>query len=616
MKMITRDLLRLLVIATMLSGTMALAQTPPPQSTLFYNNGAVYIDSGVVVQITGNTISTGSRSILHNDGEIYVHFDTLFTDAVEGFLIDDLAFVTGNGYYEIEPDWTNNSPLFFPDESHVHLMSDIEQFITGDNITNFNILELSGDGIGSDRKKRMTIDAFIYDSLSLNNRELATDSFVMTVLNTETTSISHNSTQNDIGFVSSLGGDTQNGSLERRTANSSAAYLFPVGSSVNPPSSAPYIYRPVDLLPASTNINQYSVRFVHETPDLEGYNQFSLDDSLCTVNPSYYHFINHPSGFDPARFRFYYDPLTDDVYDQLAQWSKGKWNLIKNSSFNDNNSFYQIILPEYGIFSQDSLPFTLADRIPRASVIVGEDDVCSNSLAMLRAIGNSNFYTWSVPGDIEILSDPQDDSLIMKVFKTGGYVHLSSTSSTGKCVEAADSFLLVVHPGPLAHFTVDQLIAFTNQNIEFRDSTIGSPVDWFWKFGDGSSAFSPIVKHRFKNIGEYPVEMYVQDENGCLDSAFVIIDIIEGISIPNVFTPNGDGNNDLFYIPNSGMKEYHFQVIGRWGNLIFETTAPEIAWDGYNTNGKPVSEGTYFYILEAKGEKNDYTEKGSLTLFR
>ena len=600
------------------------SQTPPPQSTLFYNSGLVYIDTGVAVQITGNTefayLPTSDPNIptsnFHNDGEVYVHFDTLFLGATEGFTIENQARVEGNGYYEVEPDWTNYSTLFIPDHSHVHLMSDVQQLITGSAPTKFNILELSGDGIGGDRKKRMTVNAFVLDSLSLRNRELATDSFVMTVQNTQFNAISRSQVSGDEGFVSSLAGATQDGFLARLTADNLNSYLFPVGSSVNPPSGKAYLYRPVDIRPDSAYRQTFSVRFTHESPDVAGFNQFSLDDSLCTVNPHYYHTINRTVGFYPARIRFYFDPLQDGIYDQAAQWSNSKWNLIGGTKFNDKNAFYQIIIPSTNVFSKDSLPFILADRIPRPCKIVGDPDICSGDLGMLRALGSSNFYDWQVPADVKVLSDPQDDSLIFKVNETGGYVHLSSTSSTGKCVQAADSFLIIVHPGPLANFTASKLSAFTNETIEFRDSSIGSPVEWFWKFGDGTSAFSPITTHKFKEVGEYLIEMYIQDENGCLDSTYSILEIIEGISVPNVFTPNGDGQNDLFYIPNSGMKEYQFQVFNRWGNILFETTAPEISWDGYNTYGKAVAEGTYFYILVARSDKNEYIKKGFLTLLR
>jgi len=268
------------------------------------------------------------------------------------------------------------------------------------------------------------------------------------------------------------------------------------------------------------------------------------------------------------------------------------------------------------IYSRDSLPFILADRIPGKPVIIGNNDACSNNLAMLLAEGNSKFYKWNIPGSMDMLSDPGNDTLILKVFDESGYIHLSATSSTAKCVEAADSFLLIVNPGPDANFTADAIQAFTNQEILFRDSTLGSPIEWFWNFADGNNASSPITKHRFQEVGQYVVEMYVKDENGCLDSTFKLINIIEGITIPNVFSPNGDGNNDFFYIPNSGIKEYHLTIFNRWGGLMFETTAPEIAWDGYNNSGQPAKEGTYYYVLEARSREKEYIFKGYLSLFR
>lgn len=595
-----------------------LAQISPPfHNTLFYNNGEVYIDSGVIVQIYGNTLSTGSQSVLSNNGEMYVHFDSIFLLAQNGFTLDDFTNVLGSGYYEIEPDWTNNSPNFNAGQSMVNLMSDIDQKITGTEISTFYQLELSGNGsVGNERIKRMTIDAYILDSLSLNNRELATDSFSLFVQNTETTAITFSTTSNDRGFISSIKGDTREGRLFRRTANSLNPYIFPTGSSVNPPSGLPYIYRPVDILPKSNNINQYSVRFANESPNLESYDEFSLGDSVCSVNPLFYHLINHPSGFDPARVRIFYDPLQDDVYDHIAQWSTGVWNLDKTSILSSSGNFFVVRIPEVEIFSRDSLPFILADRIPGKPEIIGDPDVCSNSLAMLRAVGNTNFYNWGIPSGVDVLSGENNDTIILKVFDQSAYIGMSATSSTERCTEAADSFLLTVNPGPDANFTASTISAFTNELIEFRDSTMGSPVEWYWNFGDGSTAASPITKYKFTEVGEYTVVMYVMDENDCLDSTFKIINILEGIKVPNVFTPNGDGSNDLFYIPNSGIKEYHLQIFNRWGGVIFETTAPEIAWDGRSNTGSEVSEGIYYYVLEARSREKEYILKGHLTLFR
>ena len=72
--------------------------------------------------------------------------------------------------------------------------------------------------------------------------------------------------------------------------------------------------------------------------------------------------------------------------------------------------------------------------------------------------------------------------------------------------------------------------------------------------------------------------------------------------LPNAFTPNGDGANDLFYPrENLFVAEIDFKLFNRWGNLIFETTDPEINWDGTTASGNAVEAGTYYYtcrILE------------------
>ncbi|MCC7303632.1 MAG: gliding motility-associated C-terminal domain-containing protein [Bacteroidia bacterium] len=67
------------------------------------------------------------------------------------------------------------------------------------------------------------------------------------------------------------------------------------------------------------------------------------------------------------------------------------------------------------------------------------------------------------------------------------------------------------------------------------------------------------------------------------------------IVFPNVLTPNGDGKNDKFSIPDYCYKSVHYSVYNRWGELISTSTSPSLLWDGMN-KGKKVSEGTYYYV--------------------
>ncbi|TAE84362.1 MAG: gliding motility-associated C-terminal domain-containing protein, partial [Bacteroidetes bacterium] len=92
--------------------------------------------------------------------------------------------------------------------------------------------------------------------------------------------------------------------------------------------------------------------------------------------------------------------------------------------------------------------------------------------------------------------------------------------------------------------------------------------------------------------------------------------------LPNVFTPNGDGRNDLFIpFPYRFVKGVNFSVFNRWGIEVFNTTNIDLLWDGTDqTNGKPLQDGVYFYTCEVEevflnGIKKRYLN-GSIQLIR
>ncbi len=70
-------------------------------------------------------------------------------------------------------------------------------------------------------------------------------------------------------------------------------------------------------------------------------------------------------------------------------------------------------------------------------------------------------------------------------------------------------------------------------------------------------------------------------------------------SLPNVFTPNGDGHNDVFRpFPYRFIERVDFKVYNRWGQLVFETTNPDLDWNGSNLDGKELSQGVYHYVCQ------------------
>lgn len=79
--------------------------------------------------------------------------------------------------------------------------------------------------------------------------------------------------------------------------------------------------------------------------------------------------------------------------------------------------------------------------------------------------------------------------------------------------------------------------------------------------------------------------------------------------LPNVFTPNGDGRNDVFYPLNRAfIQKVNFEAYGRWGNLVFKTDDPDINWDGTDMRGDPLEPGTYTYKCDLFLD----TEKGRI----
>jgi gliding motility-associated-like protein len=71
---------------------------------------------------------------------------------------------------------------------------------------------------------------------------------------------------------------------------------------------------------------------------------------------------------------------------------------------------------------------------------------------------------------------------------------------------------------------------------------------------------------------------------------------LQDIFIPNVFSPNGDNNNDFFTIEGDGMTNFSIKIFNRWGELIFESDDQNVSWNG-NHSGKSASKGVFAYTL-------------------
>ena len=110
----------------------------------------------------------------------------------------------------------------------------------------------------------------------------------------------------------------------------------------------------------------------------------------------------------------------------------------------------------------------------------------------------------------------------------------------------------------------------------------------------------------------------VTNSYGCKERSCITVEMIKEstLYIPNTFTPNGDGLNDLFEIPHANLTEFQIRIFDRWGELLFESNSTDTSWDG-TYKGKEVSEDVYVYTITAKGfDQKEYVKRGHVTVLK
>ena len=110
----------------------------------------------------------------------------------------------------------------------------------------------------------------------------------------------------------------------------------------------------------------------------------------------------------------------------------------------------------------------------------------------------------------------------------------------------------------------------------------------------------------------------VVDSNGCTasDEVTIIVDFDYVIWVPNIFSPNGDGSNDVVFVRGVGVESFNFVIYDRWGEKVFETSDLNNGWDG-TFRGKKMNNAVFVYYLEATfNNGQEVTKKGDITLIR
>lgn len=245
-----------------------------------------------------------------------------------------------------------------------------------------------------------------------------------------------------------------------------------------------------------------------------------------------------------------------------------------------------------------------------------QNPVCSSEPVDFTAIDNTNAnlsFVWTsangiISGDstATVSIDPSDaEDLVLTV-----------THNDFGCIM---EFPFPVTGGPeiSAEISANPGIDITNgESVTLTVSTDAVNPSFMWTDGntEGMRVVSPT------ETTTYSVK--VTDETGCTADASITINVMEQLCtnfwVPNAFTPNGDGSNDLLFVRSDApLDAMEFIIIDRWGKEIFTTTDQSIGWNGlFRQNGKELAPDVYAYRLKVTCDGRDEVQAGNISLIR
>ncbi len=202
-------------------------------------------------------------------------------------------------------------------------------------------------------------------------------------------------------------------------------------------------------------------------------------------------------------------------------------------------------------------------------------------------------------------------------------VTLTTVSDSGCSSKLTKIDMITVYPHP------DPTISYSPQPVTLLTPTVqftstnpgGSPiVYWSWTFGDATDSSSVLANptHTYSDTGTYCVTLSVVDQHGCTANTVdcIVFDPLFTFYIPNAFSPNDDGVNDIFLPKGNYIKSFEMYIFDRWGMKLFYTNDIYNGWNGKVGNHDAVcQEDTYVYLInvdDTQGNKHSYVGKVNL----
>ncbi|GAB2807280.1 PKD domain-containing protein [Ferruginibacter profundus] len=269
----------------------------------------------------------------------------------------------------------------------------------------------------------------------------------------------------------------------------------------------------------------------------------------------------------------------------------------------------------FGCVAYDSVVLNVIK--PFKMKVSPDDTLCiGESTSMLAS--NANSYIWSPPTNLSGLNTANPSA------KPSATIRYQVIGFDGhNCFADTGYVLITVGPKPKVNIGPDRTLA-TGTHLTLNGVTQNGPIiKWEWTpASELSCSDCPSPSTIVRNNSFYTVQ--VTNTFGCIAADTIFINSIcksAQVYIPNAFTPDNDGLNDILMVRGSGITVKSFRIFNRWGELVFEKANfypndPKYGWDG-KVRGVPATPDVFVYTAEIFCDNGiPYTYKGNITILK
>ncbi len=254
--------------------------------------------------------------------------------------------------------------------------------------------------------------------------------------------------------------------------------------------------------------------------------------------------------------------------------------------------YYVIVTSEKGCISFDSL---IVDINPSPTAIATNDTAMCEGESVLLNAGGADIYTWQPPAGLSATNIPNPIAT-----PTDSASYTVTVTNTYGCSDSATT-VIDVYKKPVANAGPDKAI-LEGGEVVLEGNASGTLLNYSWVpviFINGENTLQPVVNPPYDTTYTLRVESTV----GCgIATDEVFVKVYKKVNVPNAFSPNNDGINDVWRIEElTAYPDADIIVFNRYGQAIFYEKGYSKPWDG-TYNDKPLPFGTYYYVIDLKAD--------------